>query len=100
MANAYVEFLDRFNREVRMTKGRRTRMFIEGRLAETRQDLGISEQRLAQYQASHKAVALSPQMSTAIDEAAKLYARRMALSVRLGVVRGYSEGSEEETQIR
>jgi len=35
MANSYVEFLDKFNREVRTSKGRRTRVFIEGRLAET-----------------------------------------------------------------
>src|SRR5262245_44124475 len=28
MAGAYVEYLDQFNRQVRMTKGRRTRLFI------------------------------------------------------------------------
>jgi uncharacterized protein involved in exopolysaccharide biosynthesis len=100
MANAYVELLDRFNREARMTKGRRTRMFIEGRLAETRRELSEAEQALADYQAKHKAVVLSAQMSSAVDEAARLYARRMALEVRLGVVRDYSEGSDEEIQIR
>ena len=100
MANAYVEYLDRFNREVRMTKGRRTRSFIEGRLVETKQELATAEQRLATYQVKNKAVALSPQMSSAVDQAARLYSRRMALQVRLGVVRGYSDGSEEEIQIR
>jgi uncharacterized protein involved in exopolysaccharide biosynthesis len=39
-------------------------------------------------------------MSSSVDQAAKLYARRMTLQVRLGVVRGYSQGSEEEIQIR
>ena len=73
---------------------------IEGRLTETKQELGAAEQRLARFQVQNKAVALSPQMSTAVDEAAKLYARRMALQVRLGVVRGYSQGSEEEIQIQ
>jgi len=35
MANAYGgDFLDQFQREVRMSKGRRTRTFIETRLAE------------------------------------------------------------------
>ena len=100
MANAYVEFLDQFNREVRMTKGRRTRLFIEGRLAETKQELQASEQRLAEYQATHKAVALTPEMSSAVEQGARLYARRTALQVRLGVVRTYSaEGSDEEIQI-
>ncbi|HET9325229.1 MAG TPA: Wzz/FepE/Etk N-terminal domain-containing protein [Candidatus Eisenbacteria bacterium] len=100
MANTYVELLDQFNRETRMTKGRRTRLFIQGRLDETRRELASAEQTLAQYQVKNKAVVLSSQMSSAVDQAARLYARRMALQVRLGVVRGYSAGSEEELQIR
>lgn len=100
MVNSYIDLLDRFNRDVRMTKGRRTRMFIESRLAETKEALTLAEQRLTRYQAANKAVALSSQMSSAVEQAASLYARRMRLQVRLGVVRGYSEGSEEEIQIR
>jgi tyrosine-protein kinase Etk/Wzc len=100
MANAYVELLDRFNREARMTKGRRTRLFIEMRLAETKLELTAAEKRLSQYQVQNKAVVLSPQASSAVEEAARLYARRTALQVRLGVVRAYSQGSEEEIQIR
>jgi tyrosine-protein kinase Etk/Wzc len=99
MANAYVEFLDQFNRQVRMTKGRRTRLFIESRLLEMKRELATAEQRLAEYQVKHKTVVLTPGMSSATDQAAKLYARRMALQVRLGVVRSYSQGGEEELQI-
>jgi tyrosine-protein kinase Etk/Wzc len=100
MANAYVEYLDQFNREVRTTKGRRTRIFVEARLNDTKVELAKAEQALADYQVKHKAVALSSSMSSAVNEAATLYARRMALQVRLGVVRNYSQGSEEELQIR
>jgi uncharacterized protein involved in exopolysaccharide biosynthesis len=100
MANSYVEFLDKFNREVRTSKGRRTRVFIEGRLAETKKEMAEAEQRLALYQAKHKTIALTPQMSSAVEQGARLYGRRMALEVRLGVVRNYSSGSDEETQIR
>jgi tyrosine-protein kinase Etk/Wzc len=100
MANAYVEFLDRFNREVRMTKGRRARLFLESRLAENKQQLEAAEQKLSEYQARKKTVVLSPEMSSSVQQAASLYARRMALEVRLGVIRSYSEGSEEEIQIR
>jgi len=99
MANAYVELLDGFNREVRMTKGRRTRQFIEGRLAETKQELEAAEQRRATYQSKHKAVVLSPEMSSAVEEAARVYGRRTALQVRLGVLRSYSQGSDEEIQV-
>lgn len=98
MANAFVDLLDRFNREVRMTKGRRTRMFLEQRLTETQLALSRSEQSLADYQATHKAVAVSPELSTAIETAAKVAAQRMALQVRLGVIRGYSRGSNQEEQ--
>jgi len=100
MANAYAEYLDEFNRQARMTKGRRTRLFIEKRLVETKQELSAAEKRLAEYQTKHKTVALTPEMSSAVEQAASLYARRTALMVRLGVVRGYSQESEEEIQIR
>jgi uncharacterized protein involved in exopolysaccharide biosynthesis len=100
MANAYVEFLDRFTRETRMTKGRRTRLFIQERLEETKQQLAAAEERLTDYQSRHKTVALSPGMSSAVEQGARIYAQRMALQVRLGVVRSYSRGGDEEIQIR
>jgi uncharacterized protein involved in exopolysaccharide biosynthesis len=99
MANAFIQSLDQFNREVRTSKGRRTRMFIEGRLAENKKELEISEQRLANYQSTHKAAVLSPEMTSAVEEAAKLYARRTSMQIRLGVVRSYSQGSAEEMQL-
>jgi uncharacterized protein involved in exopolysaccharide biosynthesis len=99
MANTYVELLDQFNRQSRMSKGRRTRMFIEKRLADNRADLAAAESRLVEYQARHKTVALSSTASSAVQEAARLVARRMALEVRLGVIQSYSRGSEEELQI-
>ncbi len=99
--NTYVTLLDEFNREVRMTKGRRTRLFVEGRLTETHRDLTVAEQKLADYQTKHKTVVLSPEMSSAIESGAKLFAQRTALQVRLGMVQSYSRGmSDEEEQIK
>lgn len=100
MLTTYITLLDQFNREVRTTKGRRTRQFVEGRLQETKKDLTRSEERLTAYQARHKAAVLSPEMSTAVEQAARIYAQRTALQVRLGLVRSYSRGgSDEEQQI-
>ena len=97
---AYVELLDRFNREVRTTKGRRTRTFVETRLNETKLELARSEQKLADYQVKHKAAIITPEMSTAVETAARIYAQRTSLQVRLGVVRNYTrEGSQEQQQI-
>jgi len=96
MLNTYIELLDEFNREVRMTKGKRTREFVENRLEETKQDLMAAENKLTQYQMKNKTIALSPEMSSAIETAAKIYAQRVALQVRLGVVRSYSRGETDE----
>jgi uncharacterized protein involved in exopolysaccharide biosynthesis len=98
MANAYVDILDHFNREVRMTKGRRTRMFVEQRLTETQKQLADAETKLAEYEAKHKAVALTPEMSSAIETQAESFAQRQALEVRLGVIRTYSKAQTDEEQ--
>jgi len=98
MANVYVELLDRFNRDVRMTRGRRTRVFLQQRLTETRQELAAAEQRLTDYQAKNKTVAISPEMSSAVENAARLAAQRMALEVRLGIIHGYTRGPSDEKQ--
>jgi tyrosine-protein kinase Etk/Wzc len=100
MTNAYVDLLDGFNRDMRMTRGRRTRMFVEGRLNESRDALARAEQRLASYQSIHKSAMLSREMTTAMDAAARLYAERTDLQVRLGVARTYTRGqSDEITQV-
>lgn len=100
MANAYIELLDRFNREVRMTKSRRTRVFLQQRLIETRTELTRVEQLLTEYQAKHKEVAISSEISSAVESAARLAAQRLALQIRLGVIRSYTrEQSEEERQV-
>jgi len=100
MLQAYIDRLDRFNREVRSTKGRRTRMFVEQRLNECKTDMAKAEQTLVDYQSAHKAAVMSPTQSTATEAAARIYAQRTALQVRLGVVRGYArEGSAEVQQI-
>ena len=96
MANAYAEILDRFNRTMRMTKGRRTREFVEQRLNETRNELHAAEQRLADYLERRKTLALTPEMSTSVEAAARLYGERTALEVRLGVAENYSRGSSDE----
>jgi uncharacterized protein involved in exopolysaccharide biosynthesis len=101
LANSYVDVLDRFNREVRMTKGRRTREFVGMRLADTERQLHDTEEAFATYQATHKTPPLSPDAASALSSIAGMYAQREALQVRLGVIKGYTQGSsDEETQIQ
>jgi uncharacterized protein involved in exopolysaccharide biosynthesis len=101
LANAYAAEVDRFNREVRMTKGRRMRLFVEGRLAETKRDLTTAESALRDYGMKHKAIALSPDELSTVESAAQLFASKTALETRLGMTREYaSENSEEVRRLR
>lgn len=101
LANAYAEELDRFNREIRMTKGRRTRLFVERRLDETRAELEKAEEALRAYGEKHHTVALSSDQSSAVESAARLFASQASLEVQIGVARQYaSESSAEVRRLR
>lgn len=101
LANAYAQELDRFNREIRMTKGRRMRVFVEQRLHETEQDLQKAEEALRRYGEQHRTVALTPGQLTEVEGSARLFASQAALDVQLGVARQYAaETSEEVRRLR
>lgn len=99
LANGFAEELDRFNREIRMTKGRRMRLFIESRLEDTRAGMLLSEDELQEYQKTHSAVALSPGESSTVEAGARLFARQAALRMRIGMVRQYASESSEEVRV-
>lgn len=100
MANAYCELLDQYNRESRQTRGGRVRAFVGTRLDSTRLELERAEQRLAAYEARHKTVALSTEVSSAVSAASRAFANRAALEIRLGLLRNISrETTDEERQI-
>jgi tyrosine-protein kinase Etk/Wzc len=101
MANAFAEELDRFNREIRMTKGRRTREFVGERLKATSKEMVEAEQELKEYQETHSTVVMSPEQTSTLEVGARLFARQAALGVRLGMIRQYaSENSEEVLTVR
>jgi len=98
LANAYAEELDRFNREIRMTKGRRTRLFVEQRLTETKVELERAEEALRRYGEQHHTVALSFDQLSAVESAARLFANQASLEVQLGVAKQYA--SETSVEVR
>ncbi len=101
LANAYSEELDRFNREIRMTKGRRTRLFVETRLRDTKVELERAEEALRKYGEQHHTVALSADQLSAVESAARLFASQSTLEVQLGVTRqSASESSVEVRRLR
>jgi uncharacterized protein involved in exopolysaccharide biosynthesis len=101
MANAYVEELDRFNRETRTTAGKRTRAFIEKRLEVAKKDLAGAEDALREYQQRHGVATLSPAARGEAEVGANLMAQKIALEVKLNVLReSLSESSEEVRRVR
>lgn len=99
IANSWVALLDDYNRNARMTAGRRTRMFVEGRLADTKKQLETSENALADYQMAHKNVALTSEASAAISASASVIAQRMAQEVRISYLKGlYRDNTPQVSQ--
>jgi uncharacterized protein involved in exopolysaccharide biosynthesis len=99
MTNAFLEELDRCNIEKRNTQARRTREFLERRVTDTDSLLQRAEDVLRHYQETHKAVAPVMAGSSDVQAAADVMSRKLALEVRLNVLRGYlREGSEQIVQ--
>jgi uncharacterized protein involved in exopolysaccharide biosynthesis len=101
MANEWVSLLDDFNKTARMTSGRKTRIFVEKRLDETRAALAAAEDTLADYQLTHKSAPLTADVSAAVDAAANLQAQRMALQVRYNMLSDlYRDDAPQMSQVR
>ena len=101
MANAYVEELDRFNLLTRTTSAKRTRAFIAQRLEVANRDLAAAEDRLREYQQRKNLPAMSPADRGEADVGARLMAQKIALEVRLQVLRqSLAEDSEEVRRVR
>lgn len=88
LANEMVIEADRLNREIVNTKARRSREFIEERLAETRADLTRASAELEQFQNEHKTIALDAQIEALVKNAAELKAQMTADEIELSVLEG------------
>jgi len=98
IANSYVDELDRFNRDVNMTRGKRNRIFIEERLLKVKDDLRAAEESLRVFQELHRTVSLDDEVRAAIEAVGSLKAEVIANEVRLGVLKQYA--TEENPQVR
>ena len=102
LAGGMIDALDRYNIAKRNTQGHRTRVFLEQRVAEVDSALRASEVALKQYQEAHSTVApVSAPSNTEVASAADLMAQKIALEVRIGVLRGYlREDNDQLVQAR
>ncbi|MCK4233197.1 hypothetical protein KAX75_02125, partial [candidate division WOR-3 bacterium] len=90
IANSFVEELDKFNRDVNMTVGKKNRLFLEKRLETVKKDLQAAEESLKDFQERHKTVSISDEMFAAIEVVSNIKAQIMANEVQLGILYKYS----------
>ncbi len=96
IANCFIEELDRFNRDVNMTVGKKNRLFLENRLETVEKDLQVAEESLRVFQERHRTVSLPDEMTAAIEAISDLKAQIMAYEVKLGMLYKYSSRSNPE----
>jgi len=101
VANAYIEELDNFNRLTRTSSARRTREFIQERLGVVEKDLAAAENSLSSYQQRKSVALLSPEARGQAEIGASIMAQKLALEVKLNVLRqSLVESSEEVRRVK
>jgi uncharacterized protein involved in exopolysaccharide biosynthesis len=96
MANAYVDMLDRINRKLNITQGKRKRLFLEGRLKEIRTALEKAEISLKSFQEKYNLVAIEEQAKVAIEGAAEIKGQIIAAQTELEVLKQF--GTEKQIE--
>ncbi len=99
MVNRSLEILDTFNAEQRMTKGQRTRVFVERELAQCETDLRAAEDALEQYQEETKLVSLSPQTEAGVTASATLLTRKLEVEIALRLKQNILSENNEEVRL-
>ncbi|MEW5995516.1 MAG: Wzz/FepE/Etk N-terminal domain-containing protein [Candidatus Zixiibacteriota bacterium] len=83
LTNAFVDELDRVNRDIASERVRQNREFIEGRLRQARKELDSARADFEQFQLEHKAVDFDEQSRLAIEQAIKLKVKLAELDIEM-----------------
>ncbi|MHB9013000.1 MAG: GumC family protein [Ignavibacteriaceae bacterium] len=101
LSNAFVDALDKINKEKLSSKAGKARQYIETQLTETKSRLDSAETNLTEFQQKHKAISLPEQLSAAIDAASKLKSEIVKNEVELGIARtNLREDSKEVASLK
>ncbi|MHB8339130.1 MAG: GumC family protein [Ignavibacteriaceae bacterium] len=101
LSNAFVDALDKINKEKLSSKAGKARQYIETQLTETKSKLDSAETNLTEFQQRHKAISLPEQLSAAIDAASKLKSEIVKNEVELGIARtNLREDSKEVASLK
>ena len=87
VANAYVEELDRVNREKSVSRAKNSRLYIESQLRETQANLAAATHQLAAYQSGRRAVSLDEQVKASIAQSGEIKGRIIAKEIEINLMR-------------
>jgi uncharacterized protein involved in exopolysaccharide biosynthesis len=97
LANQYLRTLDNLLNEFASGDAKKQREFIQKRLTETEPDLHEAEDRLCEFQETHRAVSLQDQAKGAVEAAANIKAQIVSSEVQLEVLR--NSATEENPEV-
>lgn len=90
LANAFVEELDKINKGIMTTSGRRMRVFVEKRLDEAKVELTKAEEAIKVFQETNRAVKIDDQSRAVIDAIGSVKGLLMAKEVELQTLLSYA----------
>ena len=101
VVNAFVEELDRVNREIVLERVRQNRSFLEERLAQVKQELASARKEFEDFQLENRAVDFDEQTRLAIEQAVKLKITLTELDIELKMrERNLAEDNTELVELR
>lgn len=99
MANAFVEELDRINKGIVTTSGKRTRVFVEERLKGAKEELGKAEDAIKRFQEANRALKLDDQSKAIIEAIGTVKGQLMAKEVELQTFLSYAMPDNPQAQL-
>ena len=99
MANAFIEELDKINKKQVMSSGKRTRVFVEKRLNETKEGLSKAEEAVKQFLEKNKAIKLDDQSKAIISAIGDLKGVLMAKQVELQTLLSFATPTHPQAQL-
>lgn len=99
LANAFVEELDKINKGIMTTSGRRMRVFVEKRLEEAKVELTKAEEAIKAFQETNRAVKIDDQSRAVIDAIGSVKGLLMAKEVELQTFLSYATPYNPQAEI-
>lgn len=99
LANAFVEELDKVNKGMVTTAGRRMRVFVEGRLKDVKVDLTKAEETIKAFQERNRAVQLDAQSTAIMAAIGSVKGQVMAKEVELQTLLSYATPNNPQAEL-